>query len=89
MVIDSNDNLYVADNYARIRKITPSGLVTTLTGPLSQLSNGSAERGYVDGTGPNARFEWNTSVNVSLAIDSNDNLYVGERGKRIRKVTTN
>ena len=89
MVIDSNDNLYVADNYARIRKITPSGLVTTLTGPLSQLSNGSAERGYVDGTGPNARFDWFTNTSVSLAIDSNDNLYVGEAGKRIRKVTTN
>ena len=58
MVIEFNDNLYVADNYARIRKITPSGLVTTLAGPLSQLSNGSSERGHFDGTGPNARFDW-------------------------------
>ena len=70
-----------------MRKITPSGLVTTLSGPLSQLSNGSTEQGHVDGTGPNARFDWKTSKSVSLAIDSNDNLYVGERGKRIRKVS--
>jgi hypothetical protein len=88
MVIDSSDNLYIADNYNRIRKITPSAVVTTLTGPTSQLSNGMSASGYVDGTGPNARFEWNSSVSVSLAIDSNNNLYVGERGKRIRKVTT-
>ncbi|MDC1218186.1 putative Ig domain-containing protein, partial [Flavobacteriaceae bacterium] len=89
MVIDSNNNLYVADNYARIRKITPSGVVTTLAGPTSQQSNGSAETGNVNGTGPNARFDWNSSVSASLAIDSNNNLYVGERGRRIRKVTTN
>jgi hypothetical protein len=89
MVIDSNNNLYVADNYARIRKITPSGVVTTLAGPNSQQSNGSAETGNFNGTGSDARFDWNSSVNVSLAIDSNNNLYVGERGKRIRKVTTN
>ena len=88
MVIDSSDNLYIADNYNRIRKITPSAVVTTLTGPTSQLSNGMSASGYVDGTGPNARFEWNSSVSVSLAIDSNNNLYVGERGKRIRIVTT-
>ena len=89
MVIDSNNNLYVADNYARIRKITPSGVVTTIAGPTSQQSNGSTETGNVNGTGSDARFEWNSSVSVSLAIDSNNNLYVGERGKRIRKVTTN
>ena len=89
MVIDSNDNLYIADSYNRIRKITPLAVVTTLAGPTSQLSNGMSASGYVDGTGPNARFEWNSSVSVSLAIDSNNNLYVGERGKRIRKVTTN
>ncbi|MDA9679574.1 hypothetical protein N9T96_00875, partial [Flavobacteriaceae bacterium] len=89
MVIDSNNNLYVADSYNRIRKISPSGEVTTLAGPLSQQSNGMSESGYVDDTGPNARFDWHTSVDVSLAIDLNNNLYVGERGKRIRKVTTN
>ena len=89
MVIDSNDNLYVADSYSRIRKISPSGDVTTLAGPLSQQANGMSESGYVDATGNAARFGWNSSVGVSLAIDSNDNLYVGERGLRIRKVTTN
>jgi hypothetical protein len=78
----------VADNYNRIRKITPSGAVTTLAGPLSQENNGMSASGYVDNTGPNARFDWGMG-GASLAIDSNNNLYVGERGKRIRKVTTN
>ena len=52
-----------------------------------QLSNGMSASDYVDDTGPNARFDGNGRN--SLAIDSNNNLYVGERGKRIRKVTTN
>ena len=90
MVIDSNDNLYIADSYSRIRKITPQGYVTTIAGPTSQLSNGSTERGYTDGYGNSARFDWTSSVNVSLSIDSNDNLYVGERSQnRIRKIDLN
>jgi hypothetical protein len=45
--------------------------------------------GYIDTDfGPNARFDWGMR-GASLAIDSNNNLYVGEREKRIRKVTTN
>ena len=90
IAIDSNDNIYVADNYCRIRKITPQGYVTTIAGPTSQLNNGMSDCGYTDGYGNNARFSWMGSTSVSLAIDNNDNLYVGERdNNRIRKINLN
>jgi len=90
IAIDSNDNIYVADNYCRIRKITPQGYVTTIAGPTSQLNNGMSDCGYTDGYGNNARFSWMGSTSVSLAIDDNDNLYVGERdNNRIRKINLN
>tara|TARA_B110000046_G_scaffold154272_1_gene164156 strand:+ start:433 stop:576 length:144 start_codon:yes stop_codon:yes gene_type:complete len=43
--------------------------------------------GYTDGYGNNARFSWMVG-SVSLAIDDNDNLYVGE-SNRIRKINLN
>ena len=43
MVIDSNNNLYVADNYARIRKITPSGVSQHLQDHFA-ISNGFRNR---------------------------------------------
>ena len=90
IAIDSNDNIYVADNYCRIRKITPQGYVTTIAGPTSQLNNGMSDCDYVDDYGNNARFSWNGSTGVSLAIDDNDYLYVGERdNNRIRKINLN
>ena len=87
IAIDSNDNIYVADSYCRIRKITPQGYVTTIAGPTSQLNNGMSDCGYTDGYGNNARFSWMVG-SVSLAIDDNDNLYVGE-SNRIRKINLN
>ena len=88
MVIDSNDNLYVADSYCRIRKITPSAYVTTIAGPIKQKDNGMSECDYIDDFGNDARFSWSSSVSVSLAIDSSDNLYIGERdNSRIRKIS--
>ena len=62
--------------------------MTTIAGPSSQLNNGMSDCGYTDGSGNNVRFSWSTSVDVSLAIDGNDNIYIGERGyNRIRKIT--
>jgi DNA-binding beta-propeller fold protein YncE len=69
--------LYVADyNNQRIRKITPSGEVSTLAG--------SGTQGFVDGTGATAQFEGP----FGIGIDVSGNLYVSDRlGHRIRKIT--
>ena len=76
--VDSAGNAYVADtdNYT-IRRVTPSGVVTTLAGLAG--SPGSA-----DGTGSSARF-----LNPGgVAVDSAGNVYVADIGNyTIRKVT--
>jgi|GEM_PF-1306116 len=74
IVKDSSGNLYVADGYnCRIRKITPSGEVTTLAGSTS---------GHVDGLGSDAQFGSLTD----LAIDGSGNVYVTDYDT-IRKIT--
>ncbi len=76
---DNSGNLYVADrDNHRIRKIDPSGMVTTLAGTDSA--------GYVDGNGSSARFSFPQGV----AIDRNGNVYVADsENHRIRKVNPN
>lgn len=73
--IDGAGNLYVADtgNYA-IRKISPTGVVTTLAG--------TGSIGASDGTGTSASFR---SVN-DVAIDSAGNVFVAD-AHVIRKIT--
>ncbi|WP_435465983.1 hypothetical protein [Variovorax sp. GB1P17] len=73
---DSNGNAYVADgNNNMVRKITPSGVVTTYAG--------SRAAGHADGTGSAASF----NRPVGITIDSNGVLYVAESGNNmIRKV---
>ena len=77
LAFDSNGNLFVSDHYGHlIRKITPSGVVTTFAG--------SGTAGSVDGTGTAASFNspW------GIAIDSNDNLFIGDYANSlIRKIT--
>ena len=77
IALDSNRNLYVSEyQNSSIRKVTQSGVVTTLAG------NGSP--GFADGTGAGAQF-YNPQ---GIAIDSNGNLYVADaRNNRIRKIT--
>jgi len=76
IAIDTAGNLYVADSLNnRIRKITPKGEVSTLAG---------GERGFVDGKGSAARFDWPNSI----VIDAVGNLYVADSlNNRIRMVT--
>ncbi len=78
VAIDSGGNVYVADtgNHT-IRKITPSGIVSTLAGVGGQ--SGSA-----NGTGTSARFKSPSGI----VSDSGGNLYVTDTGSHtIRKVT--
>ncbi len=77
LAIDTADNLYVAEYQScTIRKITPTGQVSTLAGQLAA--------GFADGQGSSASFDHP----VGLAIDTTGNLYVADaNNKRIRKVT--
>lgn len=76
ITIDAADNLYVTDTYSsRIRKITPTGLVTTIAGSIP---------GFADGTGSDARFNQPSGI----TIDAIGNLYVADKNNnRIRKIT--
>jgi sugar lactone lactonase YvrE len=78
VVVDSSGNLFVADmgNHA-IRKVTPSGDVTTFAGAAEQSAN-------IDGVGKDARFGGPTGI----AIDAADNLYVTDAVfGNVRKIT--
>ena len=79
IAVDWSYNLYVADTANHtIRKITSSGVVSTLAG-----SPGT--NGLTDGTGGNARF----NAPHGVAVDSSGNVYVADTGNHtIRKVTS-
>ncbi len=76
VAVDGAGNLYVADqfNYT-IRKVTATGVVTTLAGTASAA-------GGADGTGAAARF----AQPFGVAIDSTGNVYVADQ-YTIRKIT--
>ena len=77
---DGTANVYVADKVSNtIRKITPTGMVTTLAGTAGIT-------GHADGIGGNASF----NGPVGVATDSTGNVYVADYGNDIiRKVTPN
>ena len=79
--MDAAGNVYVADyNNNRIRKVSPTGVVTTLAG-----TNNSYPDIFADGTGAAAKFNGPSGV----AVDSNGIIYVADAGNhRIRKVTS-
>ncbi len=76
IIVDSHDNIYVADaGNKKIRKITPLGVVTTIAG--------SGAEGSTDGYGTSASFKYPYGV----AVDTHDNIYVAENvNKKIRKI---
>lgn len=76
--VDASGNIYVADSgNDTIRKIAPSGVVSTLAG-LSKSS------GDADGTGSSARFN---SVN-GIAVAPNGTIYAADTNNHtIRKIT--
>ena len=74
LTVDGSGNVYVADTRNhRIRKISPTGVVTTLAGSLN---------GFANGTGTAAQF----SYPASAAVDGLGNVYVTSNG-RIRKIS--
>ena len=78
VAVDSSGNLYIADPSAnRVRKVTPSGTITTLAG------NGEAAYGGDNGPGPEAALNYPDAV----AVDSAGNVYIADaRNERIRRV---
>ncbi len=79
LAMDALGNLYIADPSGnRIRKISPSGIVTTIAG------NGSAGFSGDGGAAINAQL----SAPYDVDVDANGNLYIADGGNfRIRKVS--
>ena len=79
IAVDLAGNVYVADAQDNtIRKITPTGVVSTLAGSPGAY-------GFADGTGATARFGFPKGV----AADKAGNLFVADAGTHvIRKVTS-
>ena len=78
LTADRQGFVFVADSLNdTIRQITPAGVVTTIAGVAGVA-------GSADGTGSAALFAGPRSI----AVDADDNLYVGDDGNRtIRKIT--
>lgn len=78
LAVDGSGTVYVTElNNHAVRKINPSGVVTTLAGSM-------AEAGAVNGTGSAARFRSLRDV----VVDAAGSLYVADPGSHtIRKVT--
>src|SRR5262249_60119101 len=77
VAVDGAGNVYVADtNNCIIRKITPTGVVSTLAGTATMCSS-------AEGTGGVARF----NIPRGIAVDGSGNLYVADTNNcTIRKV---
>lgn len=77
LATDSAGNIYVSDNGSTIRKITPTGEVTTLAGMANAYGN-------IDAVGAAARFE----NPMGVTVDNAGNIYVADKGNHsIRKIT--
>ena len=78
VAVDASGNVYVADTLNHtIRKISPTGVVTTLAGTPTQY-------GQFDGTGNNAQF----NTPSGIAVDVSGNVYVADtRNNTIRELT--
>lgn len=79
VAVDGNGSIYIADANARIRKIEPSGNISTIAG------NGM--RGFSGDGGPATAAQ--LSGSYGIAVDEGSNLFISDWGNnRIRKVNT-
>ncbi|MGB5700210.1 NHL repeat-containing protein [Muriicola sp.] len=78
VAVDGNGNVYVADYFNhKIRKITRSGIVTTLAG---------STQGFADGKSADAKF----NAPFGIAVTKNGYVYVADTyNNKIRKITPN
>lgn len=77
IAIDSIGNIYVSDSgNNKIRKINPSGEVTTFAG--------SGTAGFTNGTGTGASFSFPTDINIDLS----DNLYIADTQNHAIRICT-
>ena len=77
IAIDKTGNFFVADQVnCSIRKVTPSGVVTTIAG--------TGYSGFVNGAGTNASFYYPTGI----VVDTNGNIFVADNlNHAVRKIT--
>jgi sugar lactone lactonase YvrE len=85
VALDGAGNLYIAEySNQRIRKVTPSGIITTVAG--NGYGAGTGQGGYSGDGGPATSAELSSPSGV--VVDGAGNLYiVDEANSRIRKVT--
>ena len=83
--VDKNGNLFVSDYYNnRIRKITPTGLVTTFAGSGVPVLYPGGMPAYRDGSAGSANF----NNPLGIAVDDNGNVIVADCADgAIRKIT--
>lgn len=81
IAIDKKKNIYVSEMTGnRIRKITPSGIITTIAG-VGGLGSCCGDGGYATNAGLN--------YPIGLSVDSLGNLFIADsQNRRIRKVDT-
>jgi sugar lactone lactonase YvrE len=90
VAVDSSGNLYIADSLnSVIRKVSPSGAITTVAGNgYNRLGTGQPgfnDGGYSGDGGPATSAELNNPY--AVAVDASGNIYIADTyNRRIRKV---